>query len=74
MRTHIKFCVDFGKTPTKMLNLFQNTRRNMSVNRSIVFKWHRRFKVDCQNLENNEQQGREAQSFTRPVQRQLRRH
>ena len=30
--------------------------------------------VGRQNLEIDERQGREAQSFTRPVQRQLRRH
>ena len=46
----------------------------MSVSCAIVFRWHRRFKVGRQNLEIDERQGREAQSFTRPVQRQLRRH
>ena len=61
MKANIKFCSDLGKTPTKILKSLQKTRgNNMSVSRAIVLKWHRRLKDGRQNVENDEQQGREA--------------
>ena len=56
----IKFCADLGKTPTETLKLLRTTRRNISVSRALVFKWHRRFKDGRQDIEDDERQGREA--------------
>ena len=60
MRANINFCENFGKTSTEMLKLRHRTRANMSVSRAIVFKCHRRFKDDRQNIEDNKRHGREA--------------
>ena len=47
-----------------MLKLLQKVRGNMSVSRAIVFKWHSRFKDDCQTVEDNGRQGREVDIHT----------
>ena len=44
-RVIIKFCHDLGKTLTQALKMIEQTKRDHLVNRSLVFKWHRRFAV-----------------------------
>ena len=64
MRANIKFCVDLGKTTTKMLKLLQKRKGNMSASRVIAFKWYLRFKDGLQNIEDDERRSREPIIYT----------
>lgn len=44
-RVFIKFCVKNGKSPTETLHLLRETFKEKSKSKSLVFDWHRRFKL-----------------------------
>ena len=61
IRAIIKFCHDLGKTPTQTLKMIEQTKRERSVSRALVFKWHRRFADGQDSLEEQEGCGRKKQ-------------
>ena len=62
IRVIIKVYQDLGKTPTQMLKMIEQTKREHLVSRALVFKWHRRF-ADGQNSQ-EEQEGRAGKKET----------
>ena len=62
IRVIIKFSQDLGKTPTQTLKMIEQTKRENLVSRALVFKWHRRFAVGQDSLE--EQEGRASKKET----------
>ena len=58
----IKFCHDLGKTPTQMLKMIEQTKREHLVSRALVFKWHHRLAVGQDSL--LEQEGRASEKET----------
>ena len=73
MRAKINFCADLGKAPTEMLTLLHKTKGNMSVSRTIVFKCTVSFKLAVKTLKTMSDRA-VKQSFTHPLQHQLKRH
>lgn len=57
-RAIIKFCVNLGKTPTQTRTLMQQANTSNSVSRSLVFKWHDRYKQGRSTLEDDGGRGR----------------
>jgi hypothetical protein len=48
-KSSIKYCVRFGKSTTKILEMLQEAFGEYSLSRKVVFEWHSRFKVvECQ--------------------------
>ena len=62
IRVIIKFCHDLGITPTQTLKMIEQMKREHLVSRALVFKWHRRFAVGQDSLE--EQEGRASKKDT----------
>jgi predicted transcriptional regulator len=60
IRANIKFCADLGKTPTETYKLLQQTKRESSVSRALVFKWHKRFSDGRTDIKDDERPGRNA--------------
>ena len=58
MRTSIQFCVNLGKTPTETKTMMETAYGKKSVNRSLVYKWHKRFCDGRSNVEDDERCGR----------------
>lgn len=52
IRSVIKFCCELGKTPTNTLKLINTTSLKSSASRSLVFRWHGRFRDGEVSLEN----------------------
>ena len=59
-RANIKLCAELGKKPTQTLDFIQKTRGDKSISRAVVFKWHKRFTDDRQDIGDNERPGRTA--------------
>ena len=57
-RTIIKFCHDFGQTPSQTLKLIEKTKRDKPVSRALVLKLHRRFSEGQGSFEEREGRGR----------------
>ena len=53
---------DLGKMPTHTLKMIEQTKGEHLVSRALVFKWHCRFAVGYDNLE--EQEGRASKKET----------
>ena len=58
----IKFNQDLEKTPTQMLKMIVQTKREQLVSIALVFKWHRRFTDGQKSLE--DQDGRAGKKET----------
>ncbi len=54
----IKYCVNLGKTPTQTRTLMQQANMSTSVSRSLVFKWHDRYRQGRETLEDDGGRGR----------------
>ena len=56
-RANIKFCVNLGHIPTDTYKLLKNLQATRCC-RSIVFKWHERFRNGRKNLDDEVRSGR----------------
>ena len=57
-RPTIKFCVKLGMTPTLAYGKMTAAYMNYEVSRMLIFKWHKRFRDDRENLEDDSRSGR----------------
>lgn len=60
-RAVIKFCVNLGHTPTQTMKLMEDAQTE-KVSRSLVFKWHKRFRDGRMSIDDDERCGRKATS------------
>ncbi|XP_060596511.1 protein GVQW3-like [Ruditapes philippinarum] len=59
-RTIIKFCVNLGKTPTQTQKMLETAKVRPLVCRSLVFKWHKRFRDGREDIEDDKGRGRKS--------------
>lgn len=59
-RTIIKFCVNLGKTPTQTQEMLETAKVRPPVCRSLVFKWHKRFRDGREDIEDDKGRGRKS--------------
>ena len=57
LRAVIQFCVSLNKTPTQTHKMIKESG-NPNCSRSLVFKWHKRFKDGRESIEDDERGGR----------------
>lgn len=57
-RTIIQFCVQLGKTPTQTRDMLEEASIKPTVSRSLVFKWHKRFREGREDVTDDEGRGR----------------
>jgi transposase len=60
-RVNIKFCVKLGKTPTETYML-ETVYGDEALSRSSVFEWIKRFKDECEKLQDDSRSGRPSTS------------
>ena len=58
VRAAIKFCVGLDKTPTETLKMLQSSSTTKKCCRTLVFKWHRRFREGRCSIEDDQRCGR----------------
>lgn len=56
-RAVIKFCVGLGKTPTQTRSLMEDGMKR-KCSRSLVFKWHERYRNGRESIEDDVRCGR----------------
>ena len=61
-RINLKFLVRFGKTPTEALKLLQEVYGDDTMSRTRLFEWHRRFKEERDEVEDDHRSGRSSTS------------
>jgi hypothetical protein len=59
-RIYVKFCVKFGKSTAKTLEMLCEAFREHSLSRTAVFEWHSYFKAGQVLVEDDEVQGDQA--------------
>lgn len=59
-RTCIKFCVNLGYTPTQTIEKLQTAKIGNKACRSLVFKWHKRFREGRESNKDNDREGRKS--------------
>ena len=57
-RAVIKFCVNLGKSPTETKQMIDMAGDGAHVSRSMVFKWHKRFRDGRESIDDDERPGR----------------
>ena len=57
LRAVIQLCVSLDKTPTQTHKMIKESG-NSNCSRSLVFKWHKRFKDGRESIEDDERVGR----------------
>ncbi|KAJ4442695.1 hypothetical protein ANN_04284 [Periplaneta americana] len=57
-RANIKFCQKLGKTAAETFQMMQQVYGEDALNRSVVFRWHRRFLQGRDSLEDDVRTGR----------------
>ena len=63
-RINLKFLVRLGKTPTEGLKLLQEVYGDDTMSRTRLFEWHRRFKEERVEVEDDDKYGRPSTSKT----------
>ena len=63
-RYAIKFCVGLGKSGTETLGIIRQVFKDKSSSQTAVFKWHKLFKDDRGNVEDQPRAGRPPTSRT----------
>ena len=63
-RINRKFLVHLGKTPTEALKLLQEVYDDEMMSRTRLFQWHRRFKEEREEVEDDHRSGRPFTSRT----------
>ena len=61
---NLKFLVRLGKTPTEALKLLQEVYGNDAMSRTRLFEWHRRFKEEREEVEDDHKSGKPSTSKT----------
>jgi len=61
-RNAIQFCVKLNKSATKTFASLTETYGDASLSRTMVFKWHKAFKEDRENVEDDPRSGRPISS------------
>ena len=61
---NLKFLVRLGRTPTEALKLLQEVYGDDTMSRTHVFEWHRRFKEEREEVEDDPWSGRSSTSTT----------
>ena len=56
-RTNIKFCVKIGKGASETLPLLTVAYGELSMKKSSVFEWHRRFKEGREDVQDDQRSG-----------------
>jgi transposase-like protein len=57
-RIVIQFCVNLGKTPGETKTMIESVTNKLSVCRSLVYKWHRRFSDERESIGDDLRTGR----------------
>ena len=57
-RYAIKFCVKLNKSATGTVASLTKAYENATLSRTMVFKWHKAFKEDRENVEDDSRSGR----------------
>ena len=63
-RINLKFLVRLGKTPTEALKLLLEVYGDDTMSRTRLFEWHRRFKEEREEVEDDHRSGRSSTSRT----------
>ena len=63
-RINLKFLVRLGKTPAEALKLLQEVYGKDLMSRTRLFEWHRRFKDEREEVEDDHRSGRPSTSNT----------
>ncbi|GFX38152.1 protein GVQW3 [Trichonephila clavipes] len=61
---HIKFLAKLKKSATETFQMFTKTYRDKTLSRARVFKWHKRFSVGRNSVEEDERAGRPKSVIT----------
>ena len=61
-RINLKFLVRLEKTPTEALKLLQEVYGDDTISRTRLFEWHRRFKEEREEMEDDHRSGRPSAS------------
>lgn len=59
-RAIIKFCVNLDKTPVQTLKMMEQANLKPKVCRSLVFRWHKRYRDGRESLSDDKRSGRPA--------------
>ena len=63
-RVNLKFIVKLGKKPAECFQLLQNVYGADGMSRARAFKWHKHFKSDREEVENDSKPGQPSTSKT----------
>ena len=63
-RINLKFLVRLGKTPTETFNSLQEVFGDATMSRTRIFAWHKRFREEREDVEDNPRSGRPTTSRT----------
>ena len=63
-KINLKFLVRHGKTPTEAPKLLQEVYGDDTMSRTRFFEWHRRFKEEKEEVEDDDRSGRLSTSRT----------
>lgn len=64
VRAVVKFLAELGRTPTQTYEMMRTTSLNSHVSRSLVFRWHKRFKDGQDDLKDERGRGRQRDIAT----------
>ena len=59
---NLKFLIRLRKTPTKTFKLLQEVYRDATISRTWIFEWHKRFKEEREDVEDDSRSGRPTTS------------
>ena len=59
---NLKFLIWLRKTPTETFKLLQEVYRDATISRTWIFEWHKRFKEEREDVEDDSRSGRPTTS------------